>query len=286
LSALVEARKNLLLYYEDQSRKQWGYIVHQISNDLDIPALLISEALEELEGRPESNESHLEMLRFSQRRLTSMKNIARLVADAVKSGAHGDAPSLSTADIEDVERNILVQLSELACDLAQKERIRKDYNDDFVVRLERVTTQSLGGLGSILRDVEELPAGGKLSWIDRFSSIVCHELMTNLVRHAPVLENSIEGKWSLGVHEGYMFLLMENQIRPGEKSLSDAKELADDPAANRFSTGLGQLRVGISLLEDPPNIQIKVKEEHGFFFFQIAVPIGHIGYKRTTNAGQ
>jgi len=281
LSSLVEARKNLLLYYEDQLMKDWGHILHQFRNDLDSPLAIVGR----LKDSGSLNDEEREELDFVNSQLTQMYGSAELTVNAVKARNAADAQG-RLRPVTDTLSDILNRFDEtitaslkIACK-AHLYKTGQHLHAEFQLRLVSDFAQTC-----IVLDSKELSAEymqRELVWINDYHTLICHELCRNFVRHArreDETSNVVQGKWALVQRDDIVRLLCENEVNPNDgQRVRNLRALAERGQAFKHSTGLYQIRLGMSVDPDlMDDIDLEFHEAQGQRpVFQLSIPIGRL----------
>lgn len=276
LSALVEARKNLLLYYESQTRRNYGYILHQVSNDLETPRMLIDIVARNV------NEPHKSDLIKASDRIESTKEIARLMVDSAKA-----------VQIEDsfVAREVSISsiASELRGTFIQQAKRQQDAHFALTTGLQtcvfamdeahdapNLLYKSLNRRMKLCCPSDDCVS---VDWIDRFHLIICHEICVNLYKHGQRTYSSglqIRGRWALVRKGKELGIYTENIVgRTDKEALNRALSMKYNNLEFRQSTGLGQMRLAIGTHPDLSDIMIDIKKSKDKnYHYLMWIPIG------------
>lgn len=275
LSALVEARKNLLLYYESQTRRNYGYILHQVSNDLEMPRTLIDNVARDVD------EPHRSKLNMASDRIGSTKAIAELMVGSAKAVQTEDSLVTLNASINDVARELSVTFNEYSNRVAIDLQIRRGGPIKYIISMDEVVDPSqlqFKKLGRKFKLCDVTDDSISVDWIGRFHRIICHEICVNLSKHGQCTRRDgleTRGKWALVRNGKELGIYTENIVDQRNKhAVENALRLKSDSVEFRQSTGFGQMRLAIGTHPHLSDIIIDVLRKKGADYYLLWVPIG------------
>ena len=282
LSALVEARRNLVLYYEEQRKRNWGYLVHQFKNDVAQPLTTLSQVHQVVKENGDFDHELVSKVELAEGQMDSMFKIADLVVAATKTTAEGGRKELTNNSI----RYLLHHFEEDMLNLADLEsKYLELYGDGGKLSIEFGKPDLDDALIKRMTIVKDAGYGRSVDHIGEFRKIICHEVIKNIRSYAYFDSESSEkirsAKCGLFFEGEWVYFVCQNYIRDGKNKqvkmtvLDGAKELQQiGGRAFRFGNCMGQFRVGMSVLHAPPDIEVEVLESSHPPVFTIAIPVG------------
>ncbi len=276
LSALVEARKNLLLYYESQTRRNYGYILHQVRNDLEMPRTLIENVARTVD------EPHKSQLQMASNRIATTKEIAGLMVESAKAVQIEDSLVVHEVPISRIASELRKTFTEQTERLRVDYEIRSDGEDSCVIAMDEAHDAPNLLYKHLSRRMELCcPSDETFSvdWIGRYHRIICHEICVNLSKHGQSTDPAglqIRGRWALVKKGKELGIYTENVVKHTDNdSLSRALALRYNKLEFRQSTGFGQMRLAIGTHPNLSEIMLEIKRaKDRNYYYLLWIPIG------------
>lgn len=281
LSALVEARRNLVLYYEEQRKRNWGYLVHQFKNDITQLLQNITQVHRIVEKSYELPSDLTKKFELAKGQMESMLEIADLVVKATRATASEDGEdklfNSSIHNLLDYFKEDMIKLADLeSTDL-------RLYGDEGKLSI-KFGEFDLGDavINGMIALKDKDGDNRSVDHIGKPRKIICHEVIKNARHYAYADSKKIKSvKCGLFSDGEWVYFICQNYIRDGSNKhgkeivLDGAKKLQQTGGETfKFANCMGQFRVGISALHDPPDIKVKVSESSQPPVFTIAIPVG------------
>ena len=280
LSVLAEARRNLVLYYEEQRRRNWGYLVHQFKNDITQLLTNIKQVYKVVQEKGALNSDLKERFELARDQMQSMLEIADLIVNA--SSAKKNKLSISSID------NLLHYFENDMEELANLESrdLKLESGEKISIKFGELDSNdaAIKGMSALKYESNDKRL---VNHIGKARKIICHEVIKNVRRYAggdtdtdTDTEKTKSVKCGLFSDKEWVYFICQNYICDGENKhespvLEGAKNLQQTNGEEFKSANcIAQFRVGMSVLHDPPGIKVKVSESNHPPVFTIAIPVG------------
>jgi hypothetical protein len=313
ISGLIEARRNLLVYYHEQNISNTGTLLHQFKNSLVTPLSVVTSIGQDgaLTEKQEADIAH------AKSKLEILMSHSELMARAIKekemsAGAEEDIFDTAVDQIEYHLSNAMSQYAQTAVDDSLR-NIGK-YPEIYLRR--KPMRDWMGSLKAYLLEPNECQ---RYKWIGEYSVIIVDELVRNLVKHGILKAGSdaakslssfelgsadisprhssplarcsgrIYAEWSLGVrrfaglhgNDEAICLCFANYLDPSRLTSRKRQALLSLKSNYRPSgTGIGQLSLGKSVDPTLPDLAIEISGNLDTFdpsnapVFEYVIPIG------------